>query len=149
MVLSGCSASNGSALCAVPASAPPVVLILNVICACSGLLGAMATAMRDLAEQLCTAPASRATFQAVCALLQNPLWEDPEHSWCASGFHAALFPCSVNWRATQVLCIQGQSLDVVAHGEPEESNLPFMNNGACKPDEVVTSAGAQDSNEHV
>ena len=39
--------------------------------------------MQELAEQLSAAPATRPTFQAVCALLQSPLWEDPEYSWCA------------------------------------------------------------------
>ena len=57
---------------------------------CSGLLAAMAGAMHELAEQISSAPVSRVTLQAVCALLQNPIWEDPEYSWCATVVHARL-----------------------------------------------------------
>ncbi|KAK9903911.1 hypothetical protein WJX75_000261 [Coccomyxa subellipsoidea] len=58
-----------------------------------GLLDAFVEGCRDIAEHLENAPPGPITVQAACALLQNPLLEDPEHDWMLTD----LFEVILGW----------------------------------------------------
>lgn len=68
-----------------------------------GLLDAFVEGCQDIAEHLENAPPGPITVQAACALLQNPLLEDPEHDWYAT--IAQSYLSKQKWRESAEACI--------------------------------------------